>query len=288
MKEITINLAWLMKLLEAVIATLGRLLPPLPGMADRKSSRSESSGGDRSHRDDSSNNKTTYGSDEKDPFEILGLKRNTTIEEAKKAMRKLALTWHPDRNIDNTEEATKKMQEINDAYHRVKKILECGGDDGKDEEADQSESEDESVYESESARRNARKKKWKQQDDNEKEFARKVRKEFINFERAQRNAARGNYDYEPPSFKETTSKSSKSAKKNARQRRAKKRKVNKAAHCSHLDGSNRSNEIGTKAADVNNIPFHQLVPEKRCLIKFRSKDLLKTPTFTGEFLTVLL
>jgi DnaJ-class molecular chaperone len=44
------------------------------------------------------------GDKEKCPFEVLGLKggkENSTMEEAVKARRKLALKWHPDRNLGN-------------------------------------------------------------------------------------------------------------------------------------------------------------------------------------------
>ncbi|KAL9187153.1 hypothetical protein ACHAXT_010873 [Thalassiosira profunda] len=61
----------------------------------------------------------------RDPFEVLGLqggKEGSKMEEATKARRKLALKWHPDRNIGNEEEATKKMQEINAAYNEVERM----------------------------------------------------------------------------------------------------------------------------------------------------------------------
>jgi DnaJ-class molecular chaperone len=51
----------------------------------------------------------------KDYYQILGVERNASQEEIKKAYRRLALRYHPDRNRDNPE-AIKKMKEINEAY----------------------------------------------------------------------------------------------------------------------------------------------------------------------------
>ena len=52
--------------------------------------------------------------DNKDFYEILGVSRDASVEEIKKAYRRLALKWHPDRNKDP--EAEKKFKEINEAY----------------------------------------------------------------------------------------------------------------------------------------------------------------------------
>lgn len=49
-------------------------------------------------------------------YEILGIERNATLEDIKKAYRKLALRWHPDKNPDNREEAEKRFKEIAQAY----------------------------------------------------------------------------------------------------------------------------------------------------------------------------
>jgi DnaJ-class molecular chaperone len=50
----------------------------------------------------------------KDYHKILGVVKNATSEEIKKAFRKLALLFHPDRNKDPKAEA--KFKEINEAY----------------------------------------------------------------------------------------------------------------------------------------------------------------------------
>ncbi len=46
----------------------------------------------------------------------MGVDRNASAEEIKKAYRRLALEWHPDRHKDDKETAEKKFKEINEAY----------------------------------------------------------------------------------------------------------------------------------------------------------------------------
>src|SRR3989344_6272548 len=52
--------------------------------------------------------------EEKDFYKILGVSKNATADEVKKAYRKLALQYHPDRN--KSKEAGEKFKEINQAY----------------------------------------------------------------------------------------------------------------------------------------------------------------------------
>ena len=55
-------------------------------------------------------------SKKRDYYEVLGLNKNATDDEIKKAYRKLALKWHPDKNQDKKEEAQEKFKEIGEAY----------------------------------------------------------------------------------------------------------------------------------------------------------------------------
>lgn len=49
-------------------------------------------------------------------YEVLELPRNSSDEDIKKAYRRLAMKWHPDKNPDKLEEATKKFHDIGEAY----------------------------------------------------------------------------------------------------------------------------------------------------------------------------
>ncbi|XP_007555690.1 dnaJ homolog subfamily B member 6b isoform X2 [Poecilia formosa] len=49
-------------------------------------------------------------------YQILGVQKNASQEDIKKAYRKLALKWHPDKNPDNKEEAERRFKELSEAY----------------------------------------------------------------------------------------------------------------------------------------------------------------------------
>ncbi|PHJ20936.1 hypothetical protein CSUI_005228 [Cystoisospora suis] len=49
-------------------------------------------------------------------YEVLGVSKTATADEIKKSYRKLAIKWHPDKNISKKEEATARFKEISEAY----------------------------------------------------------------------------------------------------------------------------------------------------------------------------
>lgn len=52
----------------------------------------------------------------RDHYAVLGVARDASDEEIKKAYKKAALQWHPDKNMDNREAAEKRFKEISAAY----------------------------------------------------------------------------------------------------------------------------------------------------------------------------
>ena len=52
----------------------------------------------------------------KDYCRILGVDMDASAEDIKRAFRRLALQYHPDRNPGNVEETEAKFKEINEAY----------------------------------------------------------------------------------------------------------------------------------------------------------------------------
>ena len=68
-------------------------------------------------------------------YEILNIEKNADSEQIKKAYRKLAMKWHPDKNPYNKEEAEKKFKELSEAYQvlsnpQKKEIYDSYGEEG--------------------------------------------------------------------------------------------------------------------------------------------------------------
>jgi len=51
-----------------------------------------------------------------DYYDILGISKGASADEIKRAYRKQALEWHPDRHKEDKEAAEKRFKEINEAY----------------------------------------------------------------------------------------------------------------------------------------------------------------------------
>ncbi|EER01683.1 heat shock protein DnaJ, putative, partial [Perkinsus marinus ATCC 50983] len=71
----------------------------------------------------------------KDYYRVLGVDRSAGNQEIKKAYRKQALRWHPDKNPDNRETAEHKFRDIAEAFDvlsdpKKKQIYDQFGEEG--------------------------------------------------------------------------------------------------------------------------------------------------------------
>lgn len=66
----------------------------------------------------------------RDPYELLGVSRNASDEEIKKAYRQLSRKYHPDANVNNPnkDRAEAMFKEIQQAYQQIMKEREYGTD----------------------------------------------------------------------------------------------------------------------------------------------------------------
>ena len=67
-----------------------------------------------------------------DPYSVLGVSRDASDEEIKKAYRRLSRKYHPDANINNPnkEQAEEKFKEVQQAYEQIMKEKEYGSSYG--------------------------------------------------------------------------------------------------------------------------------------------------------------
>ena len=58
-----------------------------------------------------------------DYYNVLKVGRNATDDDLKKAYRKLAMKWHPDKNPNNKKEVKAKFKQISEAYEVRNPVL---------------------------------------------------------------------------------------------------------------------------------------------------------------------
>ena len=71
-----------------------------------------------------------------DPYAVLGIPRNASDEEIKKAYRNLSRKYHPDANINNPnkDQAEARFKEVQQAYRQIMQERECQASGGGTEE----------------------------------------------------------------------------------------------------------------------------------------------------------
>lgn len=63
---------------------------------------------------------SSYTLQAQDHYKVLGVSRNASDKEIKKAFRKLSMKYHPDRNQDRPSWAKKHFSEVTNAYDTLK------------------------------------------------------------------------------------------------------------------------------------------------------------------------
>ena len=67
-----------------------------------------------------------------DPYSVLGVSRNASDDEIKKAYRRMSRKYHPDANINNPnrEQAEEKFKQVQQAYEQIMREREQGSSEG--------------------------------------------------------------------------------------------------------------------------------------------------------------
>jgi hypothetical protein len=50
-------------------------------------------------------------------YEVLDVARDAAPDDVKRAYKRAALRWHPDKNLGNEEEATERFKEVSQAFN---------------------------------------------------------------------------------------------------------------------------------------------------------------------------